>query len=52
MNNTVKYTTEYVYNNIKLCETRKIVQNTLQEYEQKYGANYHRIAKLYELLNF
>ena len=35
-------TSEYVYNNIKLNETRNIVENTLLEHKQKYGANYHR----------
>ena len=35
MNITNEYTSEYVYNKNKLGETRKIVENTLQEYEQK-----------------
>ena len=35
---------EYVY--IKLNETSKIVENTLQEYEQKYGADYRKIVKV------
>ena len=35
-------TSECNYNNIKLNETRNIVENTLLEHEQKYGANYHR----------
>ena len=27
-------------------ETRKIVENILQEYEQKYGENYRRLVKV------
>ena len=29
-------TSEYLYNNIKMNETRKIIENTLEEYERKY----------------
>ena len=32
---------EIVYNNIELNETCNIVENTLNEYEEKYGYNYH-----------
>ena len=32
-------TSEYVYNNFKLDETRIIVEKTLEEYERKYGFN-------------
>ena len=32
-------TSEYVYNNIKLDETSNIVENTLEENEQKYDFN-------------
>ena len=33
--------------NIELDKTRKIVENTLQKYEQKYGGvYYHRIVKV------
>ena len=39
-------TSEYVYNNIKLNETRNIVENTLEEYKQKYGGNYPRSVKV------
>ena len=46
MNNTVKYTSEYVYNSNKLDQTRKIIEKTLHEYEQKDGANYPRILKI------
>ena len=46
MNNTVKFTSKYVSNIYKLGKTRKIVEDTLQEYEQKYGASYHRIVKV------
>ena len=38
-------TSEYFYN-IKLNETRNIVENTLEEYEEKYGYNYHRHVKV------
>ena len=30
-------TSEYVYDNTKLKETRNIVQKTIEEYEEKYG---------------
>ena len=33
-------TSEYVYNNNILNETRTIVANTLLEYEQKIGADF------------
>ena len=46
MNKTVKYTSEYVYNNNKLSKTCKFKENTEQEYDQKYGANYHRSVKV------
>ena len=39
-------TCEHVYNNKKLDETRNIVENTLQEYELKYGWNYHRSVQV------
>ena len=40
MNNTCKYISEYVYNNIDLDKTRKIVEDALDEHERRYG--YHR----------
>ena len=40
------FSSEYVYNSPKLNETRKIVENTLLEYEQKHGFNYHRSVKV------
>ena len=43
---TDEYTSEYVYNNIKLKETRNIVENTLLEYERKYGANCYGSVKV------
>ena len=52
MNNTVKYTSGYGYNNNKLDKTRKFVENTPHEYEQKYGANYHRSVRLISVANF
>ena len=39
-------TSEYVYNNIKLNETRNIVENTLQEYEETYGYYYRRVVEV------
>ena len=39
-------TSEYVYNNIKLNETRNIVENALKEYKQKCGGNYRRSVKI------
>ena len=46
MNNTVIYTSECVYIKIKLKKTPKIKDNTLQEYEQKFGANYCSSVKM------
>ena len=46
MNKTVKYTSEYVYNNIKLDKTRKFIENTIHEYEQKYGGSFRKIIKV------
>ena len=39
-------TSEYVYTNIKLNETRNIIENTLEEYKQKCGGNYRRSVKV------
>ena len=39
-------TSEYVYNNIKLNETRNILQTTIEEYGETYGYNYNRIVKV------
>ena len=39
-------TSEYDYNNIKLNETRNIVENTLLEYEQKYGYDYRKSVEV------
>ena len=38
---TYEYTSEYVYNNIKINETFNIIESTLLEYHQKYGYNYN-----------
>ena len=35
---------EYFYDNIKLNETRNILQNTIEEYEETYGFNCNRIV--------
>ena len=47
MINTVKYTSEYVYNNIKLDKTRKIIEKTIHEYEQEYVGTYRRSIRSY-----
>ena len=39
-------TSDYVYTNNKLNETRNIVENTLEEYKQKCGGNYRRSVKV------
>ena len=52
MNKAVKYTTEYVYNNIKLDNLRNFLENTLHGYEQKNGANYRRILKIICIAEF
>ena len=39
-------TNDYVYNNIKLNETRKIVEITPDEYKEKYGYNYCRVVEV------
>ena len=39
-------TSEYVYDNIKLKETRNILQNTTEEYEETHGYFYNRIVKV------
>ena len=37
---------EYIYDNIKLNETRNIQQKTLEEYEEKYGFSSYRDVKV------
>ena len=39
-------TSEYVYDNIRLNETRNIIQNTIQEYEEKHGFYLYRDVKV------
>ena len=39
-------TGEYVYDNMKLNETRIVLQNTIEEYEETNGFNYNRIVKV------
>ena len=46
MNNTVKCTNDYVYNNVKLDKTREIIENTIDQYERKYGGNFCKIKKV------
>ena len=36
------FTSEYKYYNIKLDQICNVVENTLLQHEQKYGANYQR----------
>ena len=48
----MRFITEYVYNNIQLNETRNIVENTLLEYERKYGLNCHRVGKVEFIAKF
>ena len=43
---TDEYNSDYVYKNNKLNETRNIIENTLLEYERKYGAKYSRSVKV------
>ena len=39
-------TSEYVYDNIKLNETRNILQNTIEEYEKENGFYLYREVKV------
>ena len=39
-------TSENIYNNIKINETRNIVENTLEKYKQKCGGTYRRSVKI------
>ena len=39
-------TSEYIYDNIKLNETRNILQNTIEEYENEYGFDLYRDVKV------
>ena len=52
MINNGKFISEYVYNNIKLDETRKIVEDTLAKYERVYGYHINRIVKVLCLAKF
>ena len=38
-------TSEYVYDNIKLNETRNILQNTIEEYKKEYDFDLYRDVK-------
>ena len=42
----MSFVSEYVYNNIKLNKAHNAVENTLLEYERKYGFNYNRVVKV------
>ena len=39
-------TSEYVYDNITLNETRNLFQNTIEEYDKEYGFNKNRVVKV------
>ena len=41
----VNGTSDYVYNNIRLDETRYIVENILHEYTGEYGGDIYRSVK-------
>ena len=43
---------ECICNNIKLSQTCNIVGNTPNEYEEKYGYNYHRVVEVMCLSEF
>ena len=45
-------TSEYIYKNNKLNETRNIVENNLQEYELKYGLYCNRVLKVVCIAKF
>ena len=45
-------TGEYNYNNIKLNETRNIVENTILEHEHKIGGDYRKIVKIWCVAEF
>ena len=38
-------TSEHVYDNVILNETRNILQNSIEEYDKEYGFNYIRVVK-------
>ena len=40
------FTSEYVYNNIKLNETRNILENIIEEFDETYAYKYNRIVKV------
>ena len=39
-------TSEYIYDNIELNETRNILQKTVEEYEKEYGLDLYRVVKV------
>ena len=45
-------TSEYIYDNIKLNETRNILQNTIEEYEKEYGFNNNRVVRVKCIADF
>ena len=49
---TDEYTSEYVYNSIKLDEKAGIIENTPLEHDQKYGKRYCRSVKVKCVVKF
>ena len=47
-----EYTSEYVYKNIIVDETRNIVDNTVLEYERKNAAIFWRMVKVKSVVKF
>ena len=45
-------TSEYVYDSIKLNETRNVLQNTIEEYENEFGFDLYRDEKFRCVVNF
>ena len=45
-------TSQYVYDNIKMNETRKILQNSKEEYEKEYGFDLYRDVKVRYIAEF
>ena len=46
------FTSEYVYNNPKLNEINKIIENAQLKYEREYGYNYYRKVDIECIVKF
>ena len=46
MNKTCKFISEHVYNIIVLDKTRKIVEDTLDQYERRHGYHFNRTVNV------